>query len=62
MFSSKITSFEWDKGNIAHLLEHDVDPEEVEEAFAPENLFHIVNIEQLNIMVLVKQLQVDTCI
>ena len=43
MFSSKITSFEWDKGNIAHLLEHDVDPEEVEEAFAPENLFHIVN-------------------
>jgi uncharacterized DUF497 family protein len=42
MLSLKITSFEWDKGNIAHLLEHDVDPEEVEEAFAPENLFHIV--------------------
>ena len=40
----KITSFEWDEGNITHLLErHDVDPVEVEEAFAPENLFHIVS-------------------
>ncbi len=42
----KITSFEWDEGNITHLLErHYLSQEEVEEAFASENLFRIVNIK-----------------
>jgi len=37
----KITEFEWDANNLSHLFEsgHSVDPLEIEEAFALDNLF-----------------------
>ena len=43
----KITEFEWDENNLSHLFEsgHSVDPSEIEEAFAPENLFKLVNVK-----------------
>ncbi|MGB7291104.1 MAG: BrnT family toxin [Thermodesulfobacteriota bacterium] len=43
----KITEFEWDENNLSHLFEsgHSVDPLEIEEAFAPDNLFKVKKVK-----------------
>lgn len=42
----KITEFDWDENNLSHLFEsgHSVDPLEIEEAFALDNLFEVKNV------------------
>ncbi|MBI3961144.1 MAG: BrnT family toxin [Deinococcus sp.] len=35
----RVTGFEWDEANVAHIARHQVTPEECEEMFADRHLF-----------------------